>query len=40
MAAAASRREHRPMPCLAKLIMDVLFGREEQVAYVTVTTRR
>jgi len=27
------------MPCIAKLILDVLFGREEQVAYVTVTTR-
>ena len=40
MAAAASRRDIAPMPCLAKLIMDLVFGREEQVAYVTVTTRR
>jgi hypothetical protein len=29
----------RCMPCIVKLIMDVLFGREEQIAYVTVTTR-
>jgi hypothetical protein len=29
----------RGMPCVLKLIMDVLFGREEQIAYVTVTTR-
>jgi hypothetical protein len=27
------------MPCVIKLIMDLLFGREEQLAYVTVTTR-
>jgi hypothetical protein len=27
------------MPCLFKLVLDVLFGREEQVAYVSVTTR-
>jgi hypothetical protein len=27
------------MPCILKLIMDALFGREEQIAYVTVTTR-
>jgi hypothetical protein len=29
----------RRMPCIVKLVMDVLFGREEQIAYVTVTTR-
>jgi hypothetical protein len=28
------------MPCVFKLVMDLVFGREEQVAYVTVTTRR
>jgi len=27
------------MPCVIKLIMDLLFGPEEQVAYVSVTTR-
>lgn len=27
------------MTCIVKLIMDALFGREEQIAYVTVTTR-
>jgi|GEM_PF-3986806 hypothetical protein len=29
----------RYMPCIFKLIMDVLFGPEEQIAYVTVTSR-
>jgi hypothetical protein len=27
------------MPCVIKLIMDLVFGPEEQIAYVTVTTR-
>jgi len=27
------------MPCLLKLIIDLVFGPEEQIAYVTVTTR-
>jgi hypothetical protein len=27
------------MPCVIKLILDLLFGREEQIAYVTVTAR-
>jgi hypothetical protein len=38
MVAEAPSRDHRPM-CLVKIVMDVLFGREEQVAYVTVTSR-
>jgi hypothetical protein len=28
-----------PMPCVIKLIMDLVFGPEEQIAYVSVTTR-
>ena len=27
------------MPCVLKLIMDLIFGPEEQIAYVSVTTR-
>ena len=27
------------MPCVIKLIMDLVFGPEEQIAYVSVTTR-
>jgi hypothetical protein len=27
------------MPCVIKLIMDLVFGPEDQVAYVSVTTR-
>jgi hypothetical protein len=27
------------MPCVLKLIMDLVFGPEEQIAYVSVTTR-
>lgn len=33
----AGTLEH--MTCIVKLIMDALFGREEQIAYVTVTKR-
>ena len=36
-------RRRRPiipsMPCVIKLIMDLVFGPEEQIAYVSVTTR-
>ena len=28
-----------PMPCLVKLIMDLVFGPEDEIVYVTVTTR-
>jgi hypothetical protein len=28
------------MPCVIKLIMDLVFGPEEQIAYVSVTTRQ
>jgi hypothetical protein len=31
--------DHRDMPCVIKLIMDLVFGPEEQIAYVSVTTR-
>jgi hypothetical protein len=27
------------MPCVLKLILDLILGPEEQVAYVSVTTR-
>ena len=27
------------MPCVIKLIMDLILGPEEQIAYVSVTTR-
>jgi hypothetical protein len=27
------------MSCVIRLIMDLVFGKEEQIAYVTVTTR-
>ena len=27
------------MPCILKLIMDLILGPEEQIAYVSVTTR-
>jgi hypothetical protein len=27
------------MPCVIKLIMDLLLGPEEQIVYVSVTTR-
>jgi hypothetical protein len=31
--------DHRGMPCVFKLILDLLFGPEEEIAYVTVTAR-
>jgi hypothetical protein len=31
--------DHPDMPCVLKLIMDLVFGPEEQIAYVSVTTR-
>jgi hypothetical protein len=39
MAAARKGRDDRAMPCVIKLIMDLILGPEEQVAYVSVTTR-
>jgi hypothetical protein len=27
------------MPCLLKMLIDAIFGPEEQIAYVSVTTR-
>jgi hypothetical protein len=27
------------MPCILKLIVDLILGPEEQIAYVSVTTR-
>ena len=39
MSAAGAGREHRAMPCIFKLILDLVLGPEEQIAYVTVTTR-
>jgi hypothetical protein len=47
MSSRARTREHRPMTCLFNVILklpqrvvDVVLGPEEQIAYVSVTTRR
>ena len=39
MAEASAARDHRSMPCILNFILDLILGPEEQIAYVSVTTR-
>jgi hypothetical protein len=39
MAEAPAALDHLRMPCILNFIIDLILGPEEQIAYVSVTTR-